>query len=106
MRDGTWLYLHRGYLLPEHRGAGIGSAMLDWAEARIRRLVQHHGTARTAVFGANAMASEKDATELLLAAGYRRRNEYVRYRKPIGVRSGGAAPDHPGGTESPGSSPV
>lgn len=71
-RDDTWLYLHRGYLLPEHRDQGIGSAMLRWAEERIRRLVETHGTARTAVIGANAMISEQDATPLLLAAGYRR----------------------------------
>ncbi|MFF7747919.1 GNAT family N-acetyltransferase [Streptomyces sp. NPDC007971] len=71
-RDGTWLYLHRGYLLPEHRGQGIGSAMLDWAEGRIRQLVQQHGTAPTAVIGANAMASEQEATALLLETGYRR----------------------------------
>ncbi|NUP45930.1 MAG: GNAT family N-acetyltransferase [Catenulispora sp.] len=71
-RDDTWLYLHRGYLLPEHRRQGIGSAMLDWAEGRIRRLVEQHGTVRTAVIGANAMASEQDATSLLLTAGYRR----------------------------------
>ncbi|GAA1331166.1 hypothetical protein GCM10009647_071060 [Streptomyces sanglieri] len=71
-RDGTWLYLHRGYLLPEHRGRGVGSTMLDWAESRIRRLVQQHGTTPTAVFGANALASEQDATALLLEKGYRR----------------------------------
>ncbi|MFI9584671.1 GNAT family N-acetyltransferase [Streptomyces sp. NPDC052236] len=71
-RDDTWLYLHRGYLLPEHRHQGIGSAMLSWAEERIRQLVEEHGTARTAVIGANAVASEQDATALLLAAGYRR----------------------------------
>ncbi|MEV7542471.1 GNAT family N-acetyltransferase [Streptomyces sp. NPDC089915] len=71
-RDDTWLYLHRGHLLPEHRGQGIGSAMLSWAEGRIRRLVEEHGTARAAVIGANAMVSERDATALLLAAGYRR----------------------------------
>ncbi|MFI0817935.1 GNAT family N-acetyltransferase [Streptomyces sp. NPDC021098] len=71
-RDGTWLYLHRGYLLPENRGQGIGSAMLDWTECRIRQLVQQHGTSQTAVFGANAMACEQDATTLLLETGYRR----------------------------------
>ncbi|MGW6443213.1 GNAT family N-acetyltransferase [Lentzea sp. NPDC055074] len=71
-RDDTWLYLHRGYLLPDHRSQGVGSAMLSWAEERIRQLVEQHGTARTAVIGANAMASEQDATALLLAAGYRR----------------------------------
>ncbi|MFB7448176.1 GNAT family N-acetyltransferase [Streptomyces sp. NPDC056194] len=71
-RDGTWLYLHCGYLLPEHRGQGIGSAMLDWAESRIRQLVRQHGTAQTAVLGANAMTSEQEATKLLLERGYRR----------------------------------
>ncbi|WP_399082085.1 GNAT family N-acetyltransferase [Streptomyces sp. BBFR2] len=71
-RDDTWLYLHRGFLLPGHRHQGIGSAMLSWAEDRIRRLVEQQGTARTAVIGANATASEQDATALLLAAGYRR----------------------------------
>ncbi|MFJ4188182.1 GNAT family N-acetyltransferase [Kitasatospora sp. NPDC089509] len=91
-RDGTWLYLHRGYLLPEHRGAGIGSDMLDWAETRIRRLVQQHGTARTAVFGANAMASEKDSTELLVATGYRRVFSLVELELPDLRR----LPDHNG----------
>lgn len=71
-RDGTWLYLHRGYLLPEHRRRGVGSAMLGWAEERVRQLAAQHDTVRTAVIGANAMASEQDATALLLAAGYRR----------------------------------
>lgn len=71
-RDGTWLYLHRGYLLPEHRHQGVGSAMLNWAEKRIRELVAQQGTSRTAVIGASATASEQDATALLLGAGYRR----------------------------------
>ncbi|MFD1831269.1 GNAT family N-acetyltransferase [Streptomyces desertarenae] len=79
-RDGTWLYLHRGHLLPEHRGQGIGSAMLNWAENRVRRLVQQHGTARTAVFGANAMAAEQDATALLLETGYRRVFSLVEFK--------------------------
>ncbi|MGW0185741.1 GNAT family N-acetyltransferase [Streptomyces sp. NPDC003362] len=106
-RDGTWLYLHRGYLLPEHRGQGIGSAMLGWAEERIRRLVEQHGTARTAVIGANAMASEQDATALLLAAGYRRVFSLVELELddlrqlpepggelPVGIRTGPIAERH------------
>jgi GNAT superfamily N-acetyltransferase len=64
--------VHRGYLLPEHRRQGIGSAMPSWAEERIRQLVKQHGKAWTAVIGANAMASEEDATALLHAADYRR----------------------------------
>ncbi|WP_328508235.1 GNAT family N-acetyltransferase [Streptomyces sp. NBC_00391] len=106
-RDGTWLYLHRGYVLPRHRGQGIGSAMLDWAENRIRRLVREHGTARRAVFGANATAGEADATALLLADGYRRVFSLVELKLadlrrlpeakplPTGVRLGAVGPgDH------------
>ncbi|MFF7356973.1 GNAT family N-acetyltransferase [Streptomyces filipinensis] len=81
-RDGTWLYLHRGHLLPGHRGRGVGSAMLTWAENRIRRLVQQQGTARTAVLGANAMACEEDATALLLESGYRRVFSLVELQLP------------------------
>ncbi|PRX64895.1 ribosomal protein S18 acetylase RimI-like enzyme [Nonomuraea fuscirosea] len=69
--DGTWVYLHLGHVLPGHRGLGIGSAMLTWAEEHIRALVRRHGTAATAVFGANAAASATEATALLLEAGYR-----------------------------------
>ncbi|SCD62366.1 Acetyltransferase (GNAT) family protein [Streptomyces sp. DfronAA-171] len=104
-RDGTWLYLHRGYLLPGHRRRGTGSAMLAWAEDRVRHLVRRHGTARTAVLGANAMASEADATALLLDAGYRRVFSLVelelddlgqlpaeRPPLPVGVRVGAVGP--------------
>ncbi|TDD11766.1 GNAT family N-acetyltransferase [Nonomuraea deserti] len=104
-QDGTWLYLHRGHLLPGHRGRGVGSAMLDWAETRIRRLVREHGTTRTAVFGANATAHELEATALLLDAGYRRVFSLVELdlpdlrhlpggrRVPGGIRLGAVGPD-------------
>lgn len=105
-RSGTWLYLHRGYLLPGHRGRGVGSAMFGWAEARIRQLVERQGTARTAVFGANAMATEEDATALLLDGGYRRVFSLTEMRLadlrqvpevgrwPDGVRIGAVQPSH------------
>ncbi|NBE95933.1 GNAT family N-acetyltransferase [Nonomuraea sp. KC401] len=104
-QDGTWLYLHRGHLLPAHRGRGVGSAMLGWAESRIRRLVRQHGTARTAVFGANATDHEHEATALLAGAGYRRvfslvemelpdlRDLSASGRPPDGVRVGALVPD-------------
>lgn len=103
-RDGTWLYLHRGYLLPKHRGQGTGSAMLNWAESRIRQLVQQHGTAQTAVIGANAMASEQEATALLLETGYRRVFSLVELELadlrqlpeplPAGIRIGAVGPSN------------
>ncbi|WP_222871441.1 GNAT family N-acetyltransferase [Nonomuraea sp. PA05] len=48
-RDGTWVHLHRGHLLPGHRGRGVGSAMLDWAEGRIRSLVGEQDCAHSRV---------------------------------------------------------
>ncbi len=63
-RDDTWLYLHRGYLLPGHRGQGIGSAMLSWAEERIRQLVKQHGTARTAVCSLPSLAGPQERVAL------------------------------------------
>ncbi|MGW0710997.1 GNAT family N-acetyltransferase [Streptomyces sp. NPDC002643] len=102
--DGTWLYLHRGHLLPEHRGRGVGSAMLAWAERRVHDLVRLHGTASTAVLGANAMASEADAAALLLDSGYRQVFSLVELdladlarlpdsrALPDGIRLGGIGP--------------
>lgn len=69
--DGTWLYLHLGQVVPQWRGRGLGTAILRWAEERIRTLANEHPTNGKGVFGANASSTEKTATELLLNEGYR-----------------------------------
>src|SRR5258708_8652859 len=69
--DGTWLYLNLGQVVPQWRGRGLGTAMLHWAEERIRALANEHPTNGKGVFGANASSTEKTATELLLNEGYR-----------------------------------
>ena len=81
-RDGTWLYLHRGHLLPQHRGQGVGTEMLAWAENRIRELVAEQGTQATAVFGGSAATSEREATALLRDNGYRRVFSLVELEMP------------------------
>jgi mycothiol synthase len=68
--DGTWLYLHLGRVVPEWRGRGLGTALLHWAEDRIRTLATEHPTHGKGVFGANASSTETTATELLLNEGY------------------------------------
>ncbi len=70
--DGTWLYLHLGWLLPEYRGKGIGTKMLQWSQNRIREIAQNHSTNNKAVFGSNATSTEKEATKLLLNDGYKK----------------------------------
>jgi ribosomal protein S18 acetylase RimI-like enzyme len=68
--DGTWLYLSLGWLVPEWRRRGIGTAMLHWAEGRCGELAAAHPTAGKAFYGANASETERDATALLLNEGY------------------------------------
>ena len=69
--DGTWVYLTLGWVLPEWRGKGIGTAMLHWTEERIRRLAAVEHPNGKCEFAANASSTEKEATALLLHEGYR-----------------------------------
>ncbi len=71
-QDGTEVYLHRGWLLPELRGRGIGTAMVRWAERRIAALVTAHDTADRACYAANAADAEPEAVALLTDLGYQR----------------------------------
>ncbi len=68
--DGTCLHLALGWLVPEWRNRGIGTAMLHWDEARCRALAATHAIRQKAFYGANASETERDATALLLHNGY------------------------------------
>lgn len=70
--DGTWLYLHDGFLVPEWRGKGIGSAMLRWSQRRIRAIASNHQTNGKGMFGSNAMTTEIEKTKLLLDDDYKK----------------------------------
>jgi len=68
--DGTWVYLTLGWVLPDWRGRGIGTAMLHWAEDRSRRLAAAWHPAEPFELAANASSTEKEATALLTHEGY------------------------------------
>jgi ribosomal protein S18 acetylase RimI-like enzyme len=72
--DGTWVYLTLGWVLPAWRGRGIGTALLHWAEDRIRRLAAAEHPGERAEFAGNASATEHDTAALLWHEGY-----YVAY---------------------------
>ena len=65
-------YLSRGWVLPEWRGRGIGTALLEWAEARAQEIHRERGDV-LGEFATNASDGEQDAIRLLTEAGYRLR---------------------------------
>ena len=65
-------YLSRGWVLPEWRGRGIGTALLRWAEARSQELHRERGDL-PGEFATNASDGEQDSIRLLTEAGYRLR---------------------------------
>ena len=89
--DGTRVYLSLGWVLPAWRGRGIGSAMLQWAEASSRRMAAAEHPGEKAELAANASRTEKEATALLLQAGYR-----VAYTTlEMGLEAAEPVPPHP-----------
>jgi mycothiol synthase len=69
--DGTWVYLTLGWLTPEWRGLGSGTAMLHGTEDRLRRLAAVEHASERCEFAANASSTEDEATALLVCEGYR-----------------------------------
>lgn len=67
---GVRVYLHLGYLLPEWREKGIGSALLKWSQTRIREIVdeEHHEGPKT--FATNVSSTEREADQLIQHDGY------------------------------------
>ncbi len=68
--DGTWVYLSLGWVLPEWRGQGIGTAMLHWCQDMARRFAATQHPGEKLEFAANASSTEQDTTALLLHEGY------------------------------------
>lgn len=68
--DGMWVYFIGGWVLPEWRGQGIGTAMIHWGEAVSRRLAAEQHPGEKFEFAANASCTEQDATALLQHGGY------------------------------------
>lgn len=68
--DGTRLYVVFGFLIPEWRRRGIGSAMLTLGEARLREIAAEHAYEGPRFFQSWASEGEKGAIALLEGAGY------------------------------------
>lgn len=67
---GVRVYLHLGFLLPQWRGRGIGTAMLDWAQQRIRAIAAQEQSDGRATFATNVSSTEYEADRLIRNAHY------------------------------------
>lgn len=68
--DGRWVYRPAGWVLPEWRGRGIGTAMLHWGEGLIRRLAAADHPEEPFEYAGSATSTEPDVQALLLYEGY------------------------------------
>lgn len=68
--DGSRMYVHFGFLLPEFRRNGIGRAMLRYNQLRLRAIAAGYPTVPRRFFESFAADSEVSATALLLSEGY------------------------------------
>jgi len=69
--DGLTYYFTFGFLLPEWRRKGIGTAMLAWTEDRLRRIASEHTWSGPRFFQAGAAETEKGTIALLEKFGYK-----------------------------------
>lgn len=67
--DGTRIYGHFGFLLPEWRGKGIGRALLRHSEARLREIAASHPVGKR-FFDSGAADTSPGLTQLLESEGY------------------------------------
>ena len=89
--DGPRVYKFVCFLDPEHRSRGIGGALLDWNEARLREIAAEHDDAPEKVLQAFCNDRNVAATALVRAAGY----EAVTYSAEMVRPSVDDLPDHP-----------
>lgn len=69
--DGTALFLHVEYLIPEFRTTELWQMIIDWVENRIK-LISSDVKSNNKFFGANASSTEKEKTEILLKNNYKK----------------------------------
>jgi mycothiol synthase len=110
-REGPWLGFLYGWVLPEWRRKGIGSAILDWAEGRLSQIagdLRRQGLVpqdKPCVYSLEVYHSEKTRRSLLESRGYTiARQEHVMVRPdlenipeapmPPGLEARPAQPEH------------
>lgn len=68
--DGTHIYSHFGFLLPQWRNKGIGHALLRHSEARLREIMLEHPQDVPRFYDTGAMDTQTDFQAMLESEGY------------------------------------
>jgi mycothiol synthase len=68
--DGRWVYQIRGWVSPDWRGQGFGTAILHWGEILSRKLAAGEHPGEAFEFAGRANRTNSDATVLLVNEGY------------------------------------
>jgi ribosomal protein S18 acetylase RimI-like enzyme len=68
--DGTRLYTHFGFLAPEWRGKGIGTALVRHSEARLREIASAHPDTGARLFSSWASGDSSTIQDVLKNEGY------------------------------------
>ncbi len=82
VRDGMRSYEHEGSVLPEHRGRGIGRAMLRTNEAALRGYADADPEGHPGVYATWTVDSARPTADLLLAEGYRPARHFFEMGRP------------------------
>ncbi|MEO8286824.1 MAG: GNAT family N-acetyltransferase [Chloroflexota bacterium] len=69
--DGSRVYTHFGFVLPEYRGKGLGRAMIRWAEARIREREAEQQGGGPAYYNTSVASRAAHLEDLLKEGGYK-----------------------------------
>jgi len=72
-----------GWVVPEVRGIGVGTAMLEWCEARLREIAAEKPYDGTMVFQSWYDEGEKARQEVLAAAGYEATEMYAEMTRSL-----------------------
>jgi len=82
---GERLYKSLGFVHPDWRRRGLGTAMLDYNERHLRTIARGHPAGIAKVFRVWAEDSEEGALALFAAAGYEPVRHYIMMTRPISL---------------------
>ena len=81
--SGDRVLAHVGWIHPDTRTLGLAELMVTWSELRLREVAAEHPHDGAQVFEAWAWAAEKDATALLIDAGYEISQTYAEMKRSL-----------------------